>query len=157
MKAACISLHEQMKVLAENLSFTAERSHFVLLVLLIPSISKSPTYTSSKWSSACHLRACGLSQALAQALVVDEIATQQEAEALQGVVHRGPVMVGTAHGNTIHDLIKNPQLNLLLGGLSDVTVGDHTARSELFVNPVTYLENIFGEAVKTFPGLFHFD
>ena len=66
-----------------------------------------------------------------QVMVVDEIASRQEAEALQGVGHRGPIMVGTAHGNTIHDLLKNPELSLLMGGLSDVTIGDRAARFDL--------------------------
>lgn len=63
--------------------------------------------------------------------MVDEIGNQQEATALQGVGHRGAVMVGTAHGISIHDLIKNPELSLLLGGLSEVTVGDRQARQDL--------------------------
>ena len=60
--------------------------------------------------------------------MVDEIGSQKEAEALRGVGHRGAVMVGTAHGNSIHDLLKNPELSLLLGGLTEVTVGDRMAR-----------------------------
>jgi len=61
--------------------------------------------------------------------VVDEIGNAAEAEALQGVGHRGACIIGTAHGNTIHDVLKNPELSLLLGGLAEVTVGDWAARS----------------------------
>ena len=78
-------------------------------------------------SGLCKLNFCKLC-AVHQVLVVDEIGNEQEAQALQGVGHRGPIMIGTAHGNTIHDLMKNPELGLLLGRLTDVTVGDKMAK-----------------------------
>ena len=64
-------------------------------------------------------------------MVVDEIASRQEAEALQGVGHRGPVMLGTAHGNTIDDLLNNPEISLLVGGKTEVTLSDKTAKYAL--------------------------
>lgn len=60
--------------------------------------------------------------------MVDEISTAKEAEAIEAVGHRGAVMVATAHGNSIHDLVKNPELVPLMGGQSAVTLGDRTAQ-----------------------------
>lgn len=63
-----------------------------------------------------------------QVVVVDEISTEEEADTIDAVGHRGAVMVATAHGNTIADLVKNPDLNCLLGGISEVTIGDKAAQ-----------------------------
>ena len=59
--------------------------------------------------------------------MVDEVSTTKEAEAIKAVGHRGAVMVATAHGNSIRDLVKNPELVQLVGGVSEVTVGDRAA------------------------------
>lgn len=87
--------------------------------------------------------------------MVDEIGNRQEAEALQAVGHRGPIMVGTAHGNSIHDLLKNPDLSLLLGGLSEVTIGDRAARYQYWLSAfiagrTTYLKVPFWGRRKLF-------
>lgn len=63
-----------------------------------------------------------------QVVVVDEVSTLKEAEAIKAVGHRGAVMVATAHGTSIRDLVKNPDLVQLVGGISEVTIGDRAAR-----------------------------
>lgn len=57
-----------------------------------------------------------------QTIVIDEIGTELEAFAAGTIAQRGVQLVGTAHGMTVENLIKNPSLNLLAGGIQ---VGVH--------------------------------
>lgn len=52
-----------------------------------------------------------------QTIVIDEIGTELEAFAAVTIAQRGVQLVGTAHGMTVENLIKNPSLNLLAGGI----------------------------------------
>eukprot|EP01018_Ginkgo_biloba_P000243 Gb_33353 [translate_table: standard] len=52
-----------------------------------------------------------------QTIVIDEIGTELEALAASTIAQRGIQLVGTAHGNTIENLIKNPSLEILVGGI----------------------------------------
>ncbi|OUL19223.1 single-stranded DNA-binding protein [Nostoc sp. T09] len=61
-------------------------------------------------------------------IVIDEIGTQLEALAARTIAERGVQLVGTAHGNEIENLIKNPTLSDLVGGIQSVTLGDDEAR-----------------------------
>ncbi|MCX7596659.1 MAG: single-stranded DNA-binding protein [Fischerella sp.] len=63
-----------------------------------------------------------------QAIVIDEIGTEMEAFAARSIAERGVQLVGTAHGNRIENLIKNPTLCDLVGGIQSVTLGDEEAR-----------------------------
>jgi stage III sporulation protein SpoIIIAA len=63
-----------------------------------------------------------------EVIVVDEIGTEQEALAARTIAERGVMLIGTAHGNTLGNLIKNPTLSDLVGGVSSVTLGDDEAR-----------------------------
>jgi stage III sporulation protein SpoIIIAA len=63
-----------------------------------------------------------------QAIVIDEIGTEMEAFAARSIAERGVQLVGTAHGNQIENLIKNPTLCDLVGGIQSVTLGDEEAR-----------------------------
>ncbi|OKH21553.1 single-stranded DNA-binding protein [Hydrococcus rivularis NIES-593] len=63
-----------------------------------------------------------------QAIVIDEIGTELEAYAARSIAERGVQLVGTAHGNSIENLIKNPILCDLVGGIQSVTLGDEEAR-----------------------------
>jgi hypothetical protein len=82
-----------------------------------------------------------------QVIVVDEIGTSAKAETAKSttvylsflisltlcficftaISNRGVSMIGTAHGNDIHSLMKNPTLNRLIGGINVVTLGDAAA------------------------------
>jgi len=63
-----------------------------------------------------------------EVIVVDEIGTEQEAHAARTIAERGVMLVATAHGNILENLIKNPTLSDLVGGVSSVTLGDDEAR-----------------------------
>jgi stage III sporulation protein SpoIIIAA len=63
-----------------------------------------------------------------EAIVVDEIGTAQEAAAARTIAERGVQLVGTAHGTTLENLIQNPTLSDLVGGIHTVTLSDEEAR-----------------------------
>ncbi|KAL6606682.1 hypothetical protein ACP70R_042335 [Stipagrostis hirtigluma subsp. patula] len=62
-----------------------------------------------------------------QAIVIDEIGTKLEALAASTIAQRGIQLVATAHGVTIENLIMNPSLEMLVGGIQSVTLGDEEA------------------------------
>lgn len=63
-----------------------------------------------------------------EVIVIDEIGTELEALAARTIAERGVVLVATAHGNALDNLIKNPTLSDLVGGIQSVTLGDDEAR-----------------------------
>ncbi len=63
-----------------------------------------------------------------EVIVIDEIGTELESLAARTIAERGVQLVGTAHGNRIDNLIKNPTLSDLVGGIQAVTLGDDEAR-----------------------------
>ncbi|KAB5521291.1 hypothetical protein DKX38_025610 [Salix brachista] len=62
-----------------------------------------------------------------QVIVIDEIGTKLEAMAASTIAQRGIQLVATAHGLTIENLIMNPSLDMLVGGIQSVTLGDEEA------------------------------
>ena len=63
-----------------------------------------------------------------EVIVIDEIGTELEAAAARTIAERGVQLVGTAHGNTLDNLMLNPTLSDLVGGIQTVTLGDEEAR-----------------------------
>lgn len=63
-----------------------------------------------------------------EVIVVDEIGTEAEAQAARTIAERGVMLIATAHGNTLENLIKNPTLSDLVGGIQSVTLGDDEAK-----------------------------
>ncbi len=63
-----------------------------------------------------------------QVIVIDEIGTEAEAVAARTIAERGVQLIGTAHGQTLENLLMNPTLSDLLGGISAVTLSDEEAR-----------------------------
>jgi stage III sporulation protein SpoIIIAA len=63
-----------------------------------------------------------------EVIVIDEIGTELEATAARTIAERGVQLVGTAHGNTLENLMNNPTLSDLIGGIQSVTLGDEEAR-----------------------------
>jgi stage III sporulation protein SpoIIIAA len=63
-----------------------------------------------------------------EVIVIDEIGTELEAMAARTIAERGVQLVGTAHGNTLDNLMMNPTLADLIGGIQSVTLGDEEAR-----------------------------
>jgi stage III sporulation protein SpoIIIAA len=62
-----------------------------------------------------------------QVIVIDEIGTELEARAARTIAERGVQLIGTAHGNTLENLIINPTLADLIGGIQTVTLSDEEA------------------------------
>ena len=63
-----------------------------------------------------------------EVIVIDEIGTELEAAAARTIAERGVQLVATAHGNELENLIMNPTLADLVGGIQSVTLGDEEAR-----------------------------
>jgi stage III sporulation protein SpoIIIAA len=63
-----------------------------------------------------------------EVIVIDEIGTELEASAARTIAERGVQLIGTAHGNTLENLMLNPTLSDLVGGITTVTLSDEEAR-----------------------------
>lgn len=63
-----------------------------------------------------------------EVIIIDEIGTELEAAAARTIAERGVQLVGTAHGRTLENLLVNPTLADLVGGIQPVTLGDEEAR-----------------------------
>jgi stage III sporulation protein SpoIIIAA len=63
-----------------------------------------------------------------EVIVIDEIGTELEAGAARTIAERGVQLVGTAHGNSLENLMLNPTLSDLIGGIQSVTLSDEEAR-----------------------------
>ncbi|KAK1263707.1 hypothetical protein QJS04_geneDACA016234 [Acorus gramineus] len=83
-----------------------------------------------------------------EVVIVDEIGTEMEATACRSIAERGVMLIGTAHGEQLPNIIKNPTLSDLVGGIETVTLGDGEARARQ--TQKTILER---KAPPTFPFL----
>jgi stage III sporulation protein SpoIIIAA len=63
-----------------------------------------------------------------QVIIIDEIGRELEAIAARTIAERGVQLVGTAHGNSLENLLMNPTLSDLVGGIESVTLSDEEAR-----------------------------
>ena len=63
-----------------------------------------------------------------EVIVIDEIGRELEAEAARTIAERGVQLIGTAHGNSLDNLMMNPTLSDLIGGIQSVTLSDEEAR-----------------------------
>lgn len=63
-----------------------------------------------------------------EVVIVDEIGTEEEAAAARTIAERGVQLIATAHGHTMENLLKNPTLSDLLGGIQSVILGDEEAK-----------------------------
>ena len=63
-----------------------------------------------------------------EVIVIDEIGTAQEALASRTIAERGVQLIATVHGNTLENLMLNPTLSDLIGGIQPVTLSDEEAR-----------------------------
>ena len=61
-------------------------------------------------------------------VIVDEIGTEAEAAACRTIAERGVQLIGTAHGNSLENIISNPTLSDLVGGIQSVILGDEEAK-----------------------------
>jgi len=63
-----------------------------------------------------------------EVIIIDEIGTELEALAARTIAERGVQLIGTAHGNTLENVMLNPTLSDLVGGIQAVTLGDEEAK-----------------------------
>ena len=63
-----------------------------------------------------------------QVIIIDEIGTELEALAACTIAEKGVQLIGTTHGNYLENLIKNPPLSTLIGGIQYVTLSDEEAK-----------------------------
>jgi stage III sporulation protein SpoIIIAA len=70
----------------------------------------------------------GVENHMPEVIVIDEIGTELEAIAARTIAERGVQLVATAHGNELENLVMNPTLADLVGGIQSVTLGDEEAR-----------------------------
>jgi hypothetical protein len=61
-----------------------------------------------------------------QVVVIDEIGTEAECSAARTIAQRGVQLFATAHGNELENVVKNPALSDLVGGIQSVTLGGWT-------------------------------
>jgi stage III sporulation protein SpoIIIAA len=63
-----------------------------------------------------------------EVIVIDEIGVEAEAFAARTIAERGVQLIGTAHGNSLENLLMNPTLSDLVGGIQAVTLSDEEAK-----------------------------
>lgn len=63
-----------------------------------------------------------------EVIIVDEIGTEAEATACRTIAERGVQLIGTAHGNSLENIMVNPTLSDLIGGIQSVILGDEEAK-----------------------------
>ncbi|KAI3464237.1 hypothetical protein Pfo_020900 [Paulownia fortunei] len=64
-----------------------------------------------------------------EVIIVDEIGTEAEVQACRTIAQRGVMLIGSAHGKQLENIIKNPTLSDLIGGLKTVILSDKEART----------------------------
>jgi stage III sporulation protein SpoIIIAA len=67
-----------------------------------------------------------------EVVVIDEIGTEAECGAARTIAQRGVQLIATAHGNELENVVKNPSLNDLVGGIQSVTLGEGGGRRVFF-------------------------
>jgi stage III sporulation protein SpoIIIAA len=72
-----------------------------------------------------------------ETIIVDEIGTAAEAAAARTIAERGVQLVGTAHGTTLENLVQNPTLSDLVGGVHTVTLSDEEAKRRRTLKTIT--------------------
>lgn len=92
------------------------------------SIGRARRMQVSKPELQHHVMIEAVENHMPQVIIIDEIGTEFEAAAACTIAERGVQLVGTAHGNYLNSLIKNPTLSDLVGGIEYVTLGDDEAR-----------------------------
>ena len=63
-----------------------------------------------------------------EVVIIDEISTLEDALAAQTIAERGVILIATAHGRDLENIVKNPSLSILVGGPETVTLSDEEAR-----------------------------
>lgn len=93
-----------------------------------PAIGRSRRMQVKKPSRQHKVMIQAVENHMPQVIVIDEIGNEYEAAAARTIAERGVQLVGTAHGNTLDNLMMNPTLSDLVGGIQTVTLSDEEAR-----------------------------
>jgi stage III sporulation protein SpoIIIAA len=93
-----------------------------------PSIGKARRMQVSNHQNQHEVMIEAVENHMPEIIIIDEIGTELEATAARTIAERGVQLVGTAHGNTLENLIKNPTITDLIGGVQYVTLGDEEAK-----------------------------
>ena len=93
-----------------------------------PSIGKARRMQVSNSQNQHQIMIEAVENHMPEIIIIDEIGTELEAAAARTIAERGVQLVGTAHGAVLENLVKNPTLTDLIGGIQYVTLGDEEAR-----------------------------
>lgn len=93
-----------------------------------PSIGKSRRMQVSSPQNQHEVMIEAVENHMPEIIIIDEIGTELEATAARTIAERGVQLIGTAHGNALENLIKNPTITDLIGGIQYVTLGDEEAK-----------------------------
>jgi stage III sporulation protein SpoIIIAA len=93
-----------------------------------PSIGKARRMQVSNHQNQHEVMIEAVENHMPEIIIIDEIGTELEATAARTIAERGVQLVGTAHGNALENLIKNPTITDLIGGIQYVTLGDEEAK-----------------------------
>ncbi len=93
-----------------------------------PSIGKARRMQVSNQQNQHEVMIEAVENHMPEIIIIDEIGTELEASAARTIAERGVQLVGTAHGNALENLIKNPTITDLIGGIQYVTLGDEEAK-----------------------------
>ncbi len=93
-----------------------------------PSIGKSRRMQVASPQNQHQVMIEAVENHMPEIIIIDEIGTELEAAAARTIAERGVQLVGTAHGNALENLIKNPVITDLVGGIQYVTLGDEEAK-----------------------------
>ena len=93
-----------------------------------PAIGRARRMQVSKPELQHHVMIEAVENHMPEVIVIDEIGTELEVLAARTIAERGVQLVGTAHGNCLQSIIKNPMLSDLIGGIQYVTLGDEEAK-----------------------------
>ena len=93
-----------------------------------PSIGKARRMQVSNHQNQHEVMIEAVENHMPEIIIIDEIGTELEAAAARTIAERGVQLVGTAHGNALENLIKNPTITDLIGGVQYVTLGDEEAK-----------------------------
>ena len=93
-----------------------------------PSIGKARRMQVSNHQDQHEVMIEAVENHMPEIIIIDEIGTELEAAAARTIAERGVQLVGTAHGNALENLIKNPTITDLIGGVQYVTLGDEEAK-----------------------------
>ena len=93
-----------------------------------PSIGKARRMQVSRTEDQHQTMIEAVENHMPEVIIIDEIGTVLEADAARTVAQRGIQLIGTTHGNTLANVLKNPTTTDLVGGIQYVTLGDEESK-----------------------------